>query len=274
MDRNSIHVTSWGTSGPRVVMVHGGAQGSRAAGEANFSRQQPLATEGGWRLIVPDRPGHGLSPDPGRPDDSDLDGEWVAELLGDEAHLVGHSFGACVALAAAAKRPSAVRSLTLIEPGLQKFAISDPHVKRLALGLVMAKFLSISNAQRTGRIVKLLGIPPEVSDRSTPEEQKRMGKSVMRSRFPSRETASRELAVVRTSGIPLLVISGGWSPAFEATSNMVAAAGGGQRAVIEAGHHFPQFLADKFNPVLDAFMKESDALRTASMSQRAATEVD
>src|SRR5271165_4633819 len=113
----SIHVARWGHSGPRVVLVHGGAQGTPVGGESNFRAQQPLAQEG-WQLIVPDRPGHGRSPDPGRPDDAEADGAWVAALLEDGAHLVGHSFGGCVALAAAARRPEAVRSLTLIEPGM------------------------------------------------------------------------------------------------------------------------------------------------------------
>jgi pimeloyl-ACP methyl ester carboxylesterase len=56
-----------------VILVHGGAQGSEVGGERNFSPQRALAEEG-WQLIVPDRPGHGRSPDPGRPDDAEADG--------------------------------------------------------------------------------------------------------------------------------------------------------------------------------------------------------
>jgi pimeloyl-ACP methyl ester carboxylesterase len=99
----SIHITRWGDSGPRVVFVHGGAQGTDVAGESNFSNQKILAARG-WQPIVPDRPGHGKSPDPGRPDDAEADGTWVADLFGDGAHLLGHSFGGCVALSAAAVR--------------------------------------------------------------------------------------------------------------------------------------------------------------------------
>ena len=106
MDLSSIHIERWGSSGPRVVLVHGGAQGTETGGERNFAFQRPLA-EQGWQLIVPDRPGHGRSPDPGRPDDAEADGAWVAELLGDGAHLLGHSYGGVIALCAAGLRPEA-----------------------------------------------------------------------------------------------------------------------------------------------------------------------
>ena len=85
-DLSSIHVAFWGDIGPRVVMVHGGAQGSVVGGERNFALQRPLADRG-WQLIVPDRPGHGRSPSPGRPDDAEADGEWVAELRSEERRV-------------------------------------------------------------------------------------------------------------------------------------------------------------------------------------------
>jgi len=113
--------------------VHGGAQGSGAAGERNFAAQRPLADRS-FQLIVPDRPGHGRSPDPGRPDDAEADGQWVAELLEGGSHLVGHSFGGAVALAAAARRAGNVLSLTLIEPAMHKVAASDPRVRQFGRG--------------------------------------------------------------------------------------------------------------------------------------------
>ena len=127
MKEDSMFVTRWGQQGPRVVLVHGSAQGSSVGGDRHFNAQERLA-ERGWQLLVPDRPGHGRSPDPGRPDDAEADGALVADLLGDGAHLVGHSFGGCVALAAAAKRPEAVRSLTIIEPAMAALAVNKPVV--------------------------------------------------------------------------------------------------------------------------------------------------
>ena len=191
-------------------MVHGGAQGSARGGELNFSVQKPLA-ERGWQLIIPDRPGHGRSPDPGRPDDAEADGAWVADLLEDGAHLVGHSFGGCVALAAAAKRPTAVRSLTLIEPAMHKLATSDLRVKRFVLSLLMATLFSTSAAGRAKRFMKLLGIPAEIRGHPDPEELKRVGKSLARGKIPSKATLQRELGAIKRAAVPLLVVTGGWA---------------------------------------------------------------
>jgi pimeloyl-ACP methyl ester carboxylesterase len=254
----SIHVTRWGDSGPRVVLVHGGTQGTDAAGDTNFSNQRVLA-ERGWQLIVPDRPGHGKSPDPGRPDDAEADGVWVADLLGDGAHLLGHSFGGCVALSAAARRPKAVKSLTLIEPAMFQIAASHPAVRRQLFAIVRARIFSFSDAALAKRMLKLLGIPPEVRGTGDQAKLARMGSSIRRARLPNKKVLVRQLEVIKQAGIPLLVITGGWNPAVEAGSDAVAAAASGRRAVIQAGHHFPQIVSDELNQVFAAFMQESEA---------------
>jgi pimeloyl-ACP methyl ester carboxylesterase len=252
----AIHLTRWGSAGPRVILVHGGVQGSEVGGERSFSAQRPLA-EQGRQLIVPDRPGHGRSPDPGRPDDAEADGLWVAELLQDGAHLVGHSFGGCVALSAAEKRPAAVRSLTLVEPAMHNLAIRDRRVKWFVFGMLRTMLLSTSAVRRAKRAVRLLGIPPEVTP-SDPAVLKRLGRNLARGKLPSRSTLERQLGAARRAGVPLLVVTGGWSPAFEVTADFVAAAGGGRRAVIESPHHFPQWRGDAFNPLLAAFLEENE----------------
>ena len=254
----AIHITRWGSAGPTVVMVHGSAQGSSVSGTRHFSNQQSLA-ERGWQIIVPDRPGHGQSPAPGRPDDAEADGVWVAELLENGAHLVGHSFGACVALAAAARRPTSVRSLTLIEPGMQKLATEDPNVRRFGLQMLLARVLPMPAISRAKRITKLLHIPSEIRGGSTPEELRRIGQGLARLKIPSKATLQRELAVIKSKKIPLLVVTGGWSPVFEVTADAVASAGAGRRLVIASPHHFPQLVSDEFNHVLAQFMSEAEA---------------
>lgn len=252
-----IHLTRWGDSGPRVVLVHGSAQGSRIGGDHHFAAQQALGGEG-WQVIVPDRPGHGHSPAPGRPDDAEADGTWVAELLGDGAHLVGHSFGGCVALAAAAGRPDAVRSLTLIEPGMQKLAIDDPRVRRFVLKLVTTLIFSFSAERRAVRFARLVGIPSEIRGGKSREELKAMGRGIAKLKVPAAATLRRELETIERAGIPLLVVTGGWSPSFDAVGARVAAAGGGRHRIVASPNHFPN-LTPGFNPVLTAFMTAADA---------------
>jgi len=112
-----LHLRMFGT-GPRPVLAlhcslaHGGAWTAVAA-------RLP-----GCRLLAPDLPGHGLSPDWAGPGDyHDATTRAVGSLLGALAQdgpvdLLGHSFGATVALRLALQRPELVRSLMLVEPVL------------------------------------------------------------------------------------------------------------------------------------------------------------
>ena len=112
-----LHLRTMGT-GPRTVLAlhcalaHGGTWGAVAAGLP------------GCRVLAPDLPGHGLSPDWAGPGDyHDATTRAVSVLLEDLAQdgpvdLLGHSFGATVALRLALERPDLVRSLMLVEPVL------------------------------------------------------------------------------------------------------------------------------------------------------------
>ncbi|WP_425072272.1 alpha/beta fold hydrolase [Sagittula sp. S175] len=71
----------------------------------------------GVHVTAPDLPGHGKSPGfPEGVDVHDAATDAVRPLLSDGMHLVGHSFGATVALRLALEAPTRIRSLTLIEP--------------------------------------------------------------------------------------------------------------------------------------------------------------
>lgn len=74
----------------------------------------------GVMVVAPDLPGHGRSPDwDGRSDLHSLTTRECMSLLpARPVDLLGHSFGATVALRMALERPEAVRTLTLIEPVL------------------------------------------------------------------------------------------------------------------------------------------------------------
>jgi pimeloyl-ACP methyl ester carboxylesterase len=119
----------WGKEeAPPVVLLHptlahGGAWKEVAAHLADR-----------YRLIAPDMVGHGHGPagDPAR-DYHDQATEHVAGLLPDAPfHLVGHSFGATVALRIAIEAPARVRSLALYEPVLFAAAPDGPEKRENA----------------------------------------------------------------------------------------------------------------------------------------------
>lgn len=250
----NIHIERWGSSGSRVVMVHGGAQGTASAGHRNFRSQAELA-EQGWQLLVPDRPGHGLSADPGRPDDAELDAEWVAELVDDGAHLVGHSFGGLVSLAAAARNPGGVRSLTLIEPALFKIATSESPVRKIVMRMALAMILPGSNVTKAKKVMALLGIPDEFA--LDEKDHHSLGQALGKLKFPPRSRIEGWVRTVREHSIPLLVLSGS-SPAFRATGDVVARKGNGKHQVFECAHHFPQWAGAPFNKVLTEFWTDAE----------------
>src|SRR5688500_11348500 len=115
---NGLFVESWGAGTP-VVLVHG----SLAIGVEEWQAQRPLADEG-FRLLVLDRRGYGRSP-AARGEDFLRDADDIADLMGNGAHLVGHSYGGLGVLFAAARRPDATLSLTLLEPSA--FTLGQHH---------------------------------------------------------------------------------------------------------------------------------------------------
>ena len=111
----------------RLVLVHG----SVVNGRATWSAQRPLAER--FELVVVDRPG--FPPNPPVPRvDFEADAALVAGLLRDGDHLVGHSYGGVISLLAAALRPDALASLTVIEPPATRVALGDPDVDAFAAG--------------------------------------------------------------------------------------------------------------------------------------------
>ena len=94
---SDLFVDSWGFCVP-VVLVHG----SLATGADEWQAQRSLADEG-FRLLVPDRRGYGRSPAV-KGEDFLVDADDVADLMGNGAHLVGHSYGGLGALFAAVRR--------------------------------------------------------------------------------------------------------------------------------------------------------------------------
>ena len=271
-----IHVTTWGTSGPKVLIVHGGVQGGLGGGPRTFSKQEPLSGRG-WTLEVVDRPGFGDSPSRGV-DDMEADSLWIAEKLDSGANLIGHSWGGAEALLAAARRPDAVRSLVLVEPALQSLLVGNPIMAREpaatadagrfaqlllgaatpgAYGLAFARNLGASNG---GGATDAAAALAEDHARAT-----KLGCALLQGRMASPAALRRAAGTVAEAGIPVLVVTGGWSPFFDAVGEVAASMTHGRHVVVRSPNHFVQLSSpEEFNSVVDGFMREADRNRTSS----------
>lgn len=104
-----IHYREWGTGAP-VILVHQAPWGS-----IQYRRAAPVLAHAGYRVIVPDLPGHGMT-DPLRGTPTiegyaDVIAELARMLSLDAAVVVGHHGGALVAARLAATHPARVRAL-------------------------------------------------------------------------------------------------------------------------------------------------------------------
>ncbi|MBA9003597.1 alpha/beta fold hydrolase [Thermomonospora cellulosilytica] len=205
-----VHVTALGaeTAGPPVIFVHG----STAWGDDpvfGFAAQRPLA--GRFRLLLVDRRGYGDSPDAGEAFAGDYlaDADDIAELLGDGAHLVGHSYGGVGVMLAAARRPEAVRSLTLIEPGCYQAAADDPAVAAAlrANRAAYADLPQMTPEQWLRAVAGSTGMPPL---EPTPRRLRAVS-TAMRERVCWE--AGIPLPALNAAAFPKLVVSGTWETA-------------------------------------------------------------
>lgn len=272
-----INVVELGASGPTVLIVHGGIQGGLGGGPATFDEQRVLA-ERGWRLRLVERPGFGESASRGV-DDMEGDAEWIADMLGDGAHLVGHSWGGAEALLAAARKPEAVRSLTLIEPSLFPIVMTDPALRAdpemQAVGGRLAQLMlqSETPAEYAINFARTVLGPPDDQEMQTRvagleadhELATRVGCAVLQGKMASPEAMRAAADKVAERGIPVLVVSGGWSPFFDRIGEVVARFTKGRFEVVPASNHMVQQVgATAFNAVLERFMREADARATAN----------
>lgn len=124
------HYVKAGSSGPTIVLLHGFLDSWRSF-HALFDRLQ-----GRFQLIAYDQRGHGDSepaPDYAIADFADDAIDFLENVVGAPAHLVGHSLGSIVAQRVAARRPDLVTKLVLIGGALT--AADHPGLRELQTGL-------------------------------------------------------------------------------------------------------------------------------------------
>jgi pimeloyl-ACP methyl ester carboxylesterase len=234
--------------GETAVLVHG--SGFR---DSTWSDQKELADR--YRLVLPFRRGYGKSPaaDP----DFEVDAEDIACLLEEPAYLVGHSYGAVGSLLAAGLRPERVRTLTVIEPPAFGIARGDPVVDALVERVegVRARSPGMPTEEFGRAFTEALGFERPVE---RPRAEILAAIESLRRERPPWEA---EIPVEELAGIPVLVVSGGWSAAFDAVCAVLEERLGAEQAVFTGHGHWPQHAAG-FNERLVSFW-ETAARRPA-----------
>ena len=99
--------------GDPVVLLHGGFVGA-----SSWGAQAPVLARGGYRVHVPERRGHGHTPDVAGPLSYEVMADdtiaYLDQVIGRPAPLIGWNDGAVVALLVARRRPDLAARLVLI----------------------------------------------------------------------------------------------------------------------------------------------------------------
>ena len=238
---SDLSVEMWGDGAP-VILVHG----SLATSSDEWQAQRPLADQG-FRLLVVDRRGYANSP-AAEGEDFLRDGEDIAALMGEGAHLVGHSYGGLGVLVAAARRPEATLSMALLEPGAFGLGQHHPAARTLAAQVRHIWNRDLPDDAWAGEFLKAVGSDPEM-----------LGPELFAAALPLVRLVRRGRPIweldlpfddMRTTAYPKLVVSGGHSAGFDAICDDLADRIGASRAVIAGAGHEIQFAGAPINEML------------------------
>jgi pimeloyl-ACP methyl ester carboxylesterase len=232
----------------RLVLVHGSVVGGRAT----WTAQRPLADE--FELVVVERPGFPPNPPADRVD-FEADAQLVASLLEPGDHLVGHSYGGVVGLLAAASRPEAIASLTVIEPPATRVAVGIPVVDDFAdAGRRLYASGSADDPEIfLRRFLNAVGSELE-PPRPLPPELEQGARALAVERGPWEAEIS--LDALAAEPFPKLVVSGGHHPAFDAICDVLEHELDAERLVLPGFGHAVQ-RHPEFNERLADFVRRS-----------------
>ncbi|MBM3939486.1 MAG: alpha/beta hydrolase [SAR202 cluster bacterium] len=163
----NCHYMTAGDTGPAVVLLHGGIQGS--SGLAGWGRwMMPALAQAGFRVYAPDQPGFGLSdtrpefrPRHGVLDHVEFVKQFVNVMELDQFHLSGNSMGATNTAHFVVDYPERVLSYILIATYLQPELGLDPDgSKRAKLGGITIPPWD-GTAEGMGRMMELIIVRKE-----------------------------------------------------------------------------------------------------------------
>lgn len=250
MTDDHVHVETQGEGSP-VLLIHGDV----STGRSGWHKQITLSER--WRLTFPDRPGYGKSTSANRVD-FEHEAMIFDSLLEPNTHLVGHSYGGIVAMFLAATAQERVRSLTVVEP--PALGVTDaPEANDLCWKLEALWEEGPRDPFEFFRLfADLVGERPWPRPPLPPPMESGvrslMGERVVWEAFP-------DLDALAQAPFPVLVVSGGHAPGFEAVCDTIADRTGAQRAVVQgAGHSVPR-VGKPLNDLLERFWLNSEGKR-------------
>ncbi|HEX3686703.1 MAG TPA: alpha/beta fold hydrolase [Gaiellaceae bacterium] len=232
----------------RVVLIHGSVGNAEA-----WAPVLPLL-EQRFEVVAPNRGGYPPGPLLERID-FERQAEELAPLLGEGAHLVGHSYGGVISLLIAAAHPERVRSLTVSEPPAFGLARGTSAVDDLITRLSE----HFEHGPREPRafaegFLAAVGSAVPLPERLPPQLEQGIRASMAERPPWEAEIPLDELAA---TGFPKLVISGAHHPAFDAVCDVLETRLGAERAVLPgAGHSLAR--APGYPERLRAFLDDSD----------------
>ncbi len=212
----------------RVVLIHG------SVGNAEAWAPVLPALEQQFEVVAPNRGGYPPGPLLERID-FQRQAEELAPLLGEGAHLVGHSYGGVIALLIAAPHAERVRSLAVSEPPAFGLARGNPDVDELVERLAE----HFGRGPREPRafaegFLAAVGSAVTLPERLPPQLEQGI-RATMAERPPwEAEIALHELAA---APFPKLVVSGAHHPAFDAVCDVLETRLGAERAVLPGAGH-------------------------------------
>ena len=254
-----------------------------------------MASKGQWRelvermrrshrLIAIDLHGYGATPMPERPRPFTLqhEAELVASVLrvallpGERFHLVGHSYGAAVALQLAQWRPHSLRSLTVYEP-VAYHLLPEGHVGRVEIEAVAARLREMHERgdalQGAEQFIDYWSGPGSFAQLPRPLQLNLAGlvpktlldfEAVSGEKLRARDYARIDVPVCLFSG------SQGPRPPRDVLDVLAQCLPHARRHRIEAGHMAPVTHGWLVNPVIDCFVRAVDSSETLQAASRPA----
>lgn len=263
--------------GPTVVLVHG-----LAANQAFWRWELIDALTREHQVLTLDLPGHGHSATPAsgyRPSDlAELVGGLLDQLGIGQVHLVGHSFGGCVALQLALQQPGRMHSLTIADsriralqpeqvlPGLPDWAHLRRQLVRCGvtidedepeIGLCLLEALASPRWDRVReRIVCQGGFVPFGGGGNARSAQRWR-------QLLANTTASSDIRVgiectisqLQKLSVPVLAVYGQNSPNRRTACRLGALLPGCQVVLVPGGHFHPATQPERFQRELQAFLR-------------------